>query len=114
MVADSSMPEMSSAFLSGPYAGKGGGCSSLEYSPGPKMVFSVSPVEGGKCIVCGGSLLGGLAPDSCAVSFLGCSCRSVGTGPAAGGRPFGKVCPLIWHIREGVPTNLGFSGRCAH
>ena len=86
MVADSSMPEMSSAFLSHPYGGKDGGCPSLEYSPGPKMVFSVSPVMGGKCIVCGGSLLGGLGPDSCAVSFLGCSCRSVGTGLAAGGK----------------------------
>ena len=114
MVADSSMPEMSSAFLSHPYGGKGGGCPSLEYSPGPKMVFSVSPVEGGKCIVCGGSLLGGLAPDSCAVSFLGCSCRSVGTGPAAGGCGRQGVCPLIWHIREMVPTNLEFSGSGAH
>ena len=49
----------------------------------------MSPVEGGQCIVCGGSLLGGLAARLlCGVRSRGALAGLWALGPAAGGRPF--------------------------
>ena len=103
MVADGSMSKMSSALLSHP---NGEGLGLLE----PGILLWTQ--GGGQCIVCVGHCSGGWPPDSCAVSVPGVLLPVCGSG-YSWVAPL-RMCPLIWHFREGVPTNLAFGGRCAH
>ena len=135
MVADGSMSKMSSALLSHP---NGEGLGLLE----PGILLWTQ--GGGQCIVCVGHCSGGWPPDSSAVSVPGVLLPVCGPWPGCGwpsilglvwgnwairavpcaafvwGRLFvgGPTpdgwCPLIWHFGKVVPTNLAFSGRCAH